>query len=153
MKTRRLALLSITILASLLLGAFAVTVLSAPPTLKLKVKWKPASYTLDSTAPNPWNAEIYFAPPRPLSDVDTTSLLLEGQYSPSAPPYMHPLKDRIIVPFIGDDVVLALLSKLPHYAPGQFIIFLEISGRLKDGRAFKGSGSITLTLPELPPQP
>jgi len=153
MKLRKLTLLSITILASLLIGAFAVTVLSAPPVLKLKVKWKPATYTLDSTAPDPWNAEIFFAPPRPLSDVDITSLRLEGTIQPKSPPYLDPSKNgRIIVPFIGDDVVEALLSKLPHYTPGQFIIFLEISGRLKDGKPFKGSGPITLTLPELPPQ-
>lgn len=152
MKTRKLTLLSLTILATLLIGTFAFTVLSAPPVLKLKVKWKPATYILGDTAPSdPWNAEIYFAPPRPLTDVDTTTLLLEDTYSPEAPPYPHPSKDRIIVPFHGDDVVDALLSKLPHMAPGIYVVPLEVSGRLTDGRSFRGSGTITLTYPEFPP--
>jgi hypothetical protein len=137
-------------LAVLMFGILATTVFSPPPVLKLKVKWKPATLILDSYVPNPWYAEIYFAPPRDLTTVNTASLLLEGLYSPSGPVTLHPLKNRLIVPFAGDDVMSALMSKL-HMAPGIYVIFLEISGTLNDGTPFKGQGSITVTYPELPP--
>jgi len=151
MKLNKITLLSLTILATILIGAFAFNALSAPPTLKLKVKWKPATYTLSDPVPNPWNAEVYFAPPRTFIDVVLDSFVLEGTYSCVAPAYPHPLKDRLIVPFDRDEVVEALLSKMPHMGPGIYIIYLEVSGQLIDGRLFSGRGSITFTYPEFPP--
>lgn len=94
MKPKILTLISLTILATLLIGAFTLNALAPKPELKLKVKWKPAAYTSDSWAPDPWIAEIYFAPPRPVTDINPSTLLLEGMYSPSATPYLHPTKDR-----------------------------------------------------------
>ena len=151
MKTRTLALLSLGIITLLVLGTLASNVFSPPPNLKLKTKWKPATYTLDNGPPNPWLTEIYFAPPRPLTEVDPSTLLLEGIYSPSAPVYMHPLKDRLVVPWNGYDVITALLTKVGHMGPGTYVIFLEITGKLYSGQAFSGQGSITLVIPELPP--
>jgi len=151
MKPKTLTLISIALLTTLMLGAVAVNVFSAPPELKLKAKWKPATYTMDNNPPDPWNAEIYFAPPRTLTDIDPSTLLLEGLYSPESPPYPHAFKDRLVVPFDGYDVLSALLPKLPHLQPGTFEIFLEITGRLYDGRSFRGTGSITVTVPEPPP--
>jgi len=151
MKLRKLTLLSLTILATLVIGAVAFNVLSAPPELKLKVKWKPATYTLGDPPAHPWNAEVYFAPPRTFSDVDLTSFKLEGKYTNSSPVYMHPFKDRLVVPFDGDDVVEAILAKLPHLAPGIYIVSLEVSGKLTSGKTFRGTGVITFTYPDYPP--
>jgi hypothetical protein len=150
MKFSKRVFASAAILAVLMFGILATTVFSPPPTLKLKAKWKPATLILDSYVPNPWYAEIYFAPPRDLSTVDTSSLLLEGLYAPTGAVTYHPLKDRLVVPFAGDDVLSAIMSKL-HMAPGIYVIFLEITGTLNDGTAFRGQGSITVTYPEFPP--
>jgi len=150
MKTRTLTLLSLSLLATLLIGAFALNVYSAKE-LKLKVKWKPASFTGDTWFPNPWLTEIYFAPPRPINQIDPSTILLEGLYSPSGATYPHPLKDRLVVPFYGGDVVTALVTKAPHMSPGTYIVFLEITGKLYDGQGFRGVGSINMTIPELPP--
>jgi hypothetical protein len=143
--------MAIALLATLLVGAIIVNVFSAPPELKLKAKWKPASFTMDNWYPDPWLAEIYFAPPRPISEIDVSTIKLENTYSPSATPYPHALKDRLVVPFAGYDVLTCLVNKAPHMQPGTFIIFLEIEGQLYDGRYFKGTGSINMTVPELPP--
>lgn len=151
MKTRTTALICVALAALLVTGFFAVQVFAPKPELKLKVKWKPASYTSDSWFPDPWLAEIYFAPPRPITEIDPSTLLLENMYSPSAPPYPHPLKERLVVPFYGGDVVSALMSKVPHYGSGTFVIFLEITGKLYSGQAFRGTGSINMTIPDLPP--
>jgi len=151
MKTRTLTLVSFALLATILLGVFVVNVLSPPKELKLKVKWKPASYTGDTWFPDPWLVEIYFAPPRPINEIDPSTLLLENTYRPSEPTYPHALKDRLVVPFYGGDVVTAIMTKVPHMSPGTFIVFLEITGNLYDGQAFRGTGSINMTIPELPP--
>jgi len=151
MKAKKLTTISLTILAVMLLGAFVLNAFSAPPELKLKVKWKPAAYIIDNPVPNPWKAEIYFAPPRPVTDIDPSSLLLEDVYSPSEPPYLHPLKDRLVVPFLGGQVYTAAMIKIGHISPGSYIVYLEISGRLNDGRSFRGKGSLNITMAEFPP--
>ena len=148
MKPKILTLISLTILASLLIGAFAFNAFSAPPVLKLKVKWKPAAYTTDSWAPEQWIAQIYFAPPRPVEDIDPYSILLEGMYSPTATPTHDSLKERLNVPFCGWDVVAALYTKAPHMTPGNYLVWLEITGNLNDGTLFRGSGCINMTIPE-----
>lgn len=150
MKTRKLTVLSIVLLATIILGAVVVTVFSPPPTLKLKVKWTPRVYTLDNNPPDPWNAEINFAPARPLEEIDVATLRLEGIYSPVGDTSIS-TSSRLIVPFDGLDVVTALLVKLPHMGPGEYRIDLEISGALVDGTPFSGSGGINVVVPELPP--
>jgi hypothetical protein len=148
MKPKILTLISLTILASLLIGAFAFNAFSAPPELKLKVKWKPAAYTTDSWVPPIWYAEIFFAPPRPVEEIDPSTIRLEGIYSPSTLPTHHPVKERLNVPFSGYDVVAALWTKVPHMSAGTFLVWLEITGNLNDGRFFRGSGPINMTIPE-----
>ena len=148
MKPKILTLISLTLLASLLIGAFAFTAFAPKPELKLKVKWKPAAYTTDSWAPDPWIAEIFFAPPRPVETINPSTILLEGIYSPSAPPYHSPSKERLEVPFNGWDVVAALYTKAPHMNPGNYLVWLEITGNLNDGTLFRGSGCINMTIPE-----
>jgi hypothetical protein len=150
MKTPKVAIISIALLLTILIGAIAVNVFSAPPALKLKVKWKPAEFTMDSWIPDPWLAEIYFAPPRPITEIDPSTLKLESTYSPITT-YPHAIKDRLVVEFRGYDVLTCLVNKAPHMQPGTFEIFLEIEGRLYDGRYFSGSGSINMTVPEYPP--
>lgn len=151
MKTKTTTLLSITLLASLLIGAIALTMVSAPTALKLKVKWKPVNFVLDNPPPDPWNAEIYFAPARPLDEIDTTTLRLEGTYAPESDPYPSAIKPRLVVPFDGYDVLEALLLKAGHMAPGEYRVWLEITGQLTDGTPFEGKGGINLLVPENPP--
>jgi len=154
MKARTLTLLSLAILASLLLGAYTFNALSAPPYLKLKTKWKPAMFLLNGPAPDPWKVEIYFAPPRPVTDIDINSLRLEANimWEEANPPYLHPLKDRLVVNYHGDDVLYAILLKMTHTGPGQYEIFLEITGNLNDGTPFRGQGSITVVIDTVLPE-
>jgi len=154
MKTRTLTLLTLAILASLLLGAYTFNALSAPKELKLKAKWKPAAYLINAPVPDPWKVEIYFAPPRPVQDINATTLRLEQtiMWDEEHPPYMHTLKDRLVVSYHGADVLGAALLKMTHTGPGTYVVYLEITGKLYDNTPFRGTGSITLVIDsELPP--
>ncbi len=153
MKTRTLTLISITLLTTLLLGAVAINVLSQPKELKLKVKWKPNEFTMDGYVPDPWIAEVFFAPPRGFSDVDPSTILLEGMYTLQSDPYVTFSGRRLALPFNGYDVLMALLVKAPHMAPGTYEISLEITGNLYDGTPFRGSGSIDITMNSDPSPP
>lgn len=146
MKARTTTLLSLILLASLLIGAIAITALSAPQVLKLKVKWKPNHYVLYTSVPDPWNAEVLFAPARPLDDINASTILLEGTYAPSGPPYMSPNQPRLVIPFYGGDVLAAMLSKAGHLSTGEYRISLEITGELDDGTPFRGSKGIILII-------
>lgn len=150
MKTRKLTLLSLTILATLLIGAFAINVILAPTELKLKVKWKPVEYTMDAP-PDPWWAELSASRINP-DDIVVSTILLEGRHSirPTPAPYIT-ATDRLAVPFYGDDVLDELLAKAPHLAPGEYRINLEITGQLDDGTPLRGSGGITILVPEQSP--
>jgi hypothetical protein len=119
-------------------------VLSAPPVLKLKVKWRPTNYVFGGAVPYQWNAELFFAPPRPVTDIDQSTIKLEGVYSPTGPGTVESTTGRLIVPFDGNEVVTALLNKAGHLSPGEFRILLEITGNLNDGKPFAGSGGINL---------
>jgi len=146
MKARTTTLLSLTLLASLLIGAIAVTVLSAPQVLKLKPKWKPNHYVLSTSVPDPWNAEVLFAPVRPLDDINASTIRLEGEYQPSGTPYMTPIRPRLVIPFFGGDVLEAMLRKAGHLSIGEYNINLEITGNLNDGTPFRGSKGIILII-------
>ncbi len=151
MKSRKLTLLYFALVSMLVIGAVVVSIVSAPPKLKLKVKWKPPDYLLDNPVPDPWNAEIYFAPPQDLSQIDPATLRLEGLYEPESDPYMSP-SGRLVVPFDGYDVLSALLLKVGHMAPGaEFRVDLEITGEFYDGTQFAGEGGVNLLIPEIPP--
>jgi hypothetical protein len=155
MKTTKL-IIATAILATLLIGAIALNTFAADKTLKLKVKWKPVSYTLGNPVPDPWYAEIFFAPLRDLNQIDTSTLRLEGIYLPSGTPtILNSSPPRMSIPFDGNDVIRAVLMKTEHMAPGfTYHIYLTISGNLKPeygSTAFTGDGAINLVVPELPP--
>lgn len=154
MKTKKLTLVSLTILASLVLGIFVVEVLSAPKKARVKAWFYPRTYTLDTPVPQPWNVDLKFAPPRTVDEIDTSTIRLEGRYSPSAEPYDHPrVRPRVVVPFDGYDVLEAAILKSGHMTPGTHLVFLEITGLLKDGTPFSSgsSGCIVLFVPDNPP--
>lgn len=112
----------------------------------------PKTYTLDTTPPQPWNAEIWLTGGHKRHEIDTTTILLEGVYTWKLPPYPAIHGPRLIVPFDGNDVLAAALAKLPHLAPGTYRIPLEITGKLFDGTPFRGSDTIRLTVPEASPE-
>jgi hypothetical protein len=154
MKTWKLTLISLTILASLVLGAFVFEVFSAGKTARVKAWFYPRTYTLDNPVPEPWNVELRFAPPRSVDEVDTSTILLEGRYSPSSEPYDR--KNVVVVPFDGYDVLEAAILKLVHMGPltpGSHQVFLEVTGLLKDGTPFNSgmSGCIIVFVPDCPP--
>ena len=156
MKTTKLTVITMTILASLLIGAIAFNVLAPAKELKLKVKWRPVLYILGNPVPDPWNAEIFFAPVRNLNEIDTSTLLLDGMYLPSGTPtILATSPPRMSVPFDGNDVIRAVLSKMGHMAPGYtYHITLTISGYLKPeygGNPFSGDGAINLYIPDVSP--
>ena len=148
MKTRTITLISIAILATLMLGAYAFNAFSAKD-LKLKVKWRPVYYLLGDPVPPTWNAEIFFAPLRDLNEIDPSTILLEGMYSPSGPAIiLRGSPPRMAVPFDGNDVIRAVLSKAGHMAPGYtYHISLTITGNLYGGTPFSGDGAINLEVP------
>jgi len=155
MKLNKIAIVSAAILVTLLIGIFAFNALAPAKDLKLKVKWRPVTYTLGNPVPPTWNAEIFFAPVRNLNEIDTSTLRLEGIYPPSGTPtILSTSPPRMRVPFDGNDVLRALLGKVSHMAPGTYQIFLEITGNLKPeygGTAFSGSGGINLVVPDVSP--
>ena len=155
MKLNRMLVISAAILVTLLVGAFALNALAPAKDLKLKVKWRPPTYTLGTPLPTTWIAEIFFAPIRDLNEIDTTTLKLEYTYTPSATPYLisgNP--PRLAVPFHGYDVINAIMSETTHMTPGTYQIWLTISGNLKaeyGGNPFSGEGAINLVVPDPSP--
>jgi hypothetical protein len=149
LKLSKATLASLTIIAALLIGAIIINAQSAPG-LKVKAKWRPPNYTLGGPVPNPWNAEIYFAPPQPVDRIDPNTIKLEGTYTPSGTPTIE-ITGRLVVPFSGNDVLTALLLKAVHMTPGQYRILLTITGNLKaeyGGTPFSGDGGINLIVPD-----
>ena len=156
MKTWKSTLISLTLLASLVLGVFVVEVFSAGKKAKAKGWFYPRTYTVDNLVPDPWKVELKFAPPLSVDEVDTSTILLEGRYSPSSEPYDR--KNKVVVPFYGYDVLEAAITKLSHMGPivpGSHLVFLEITGLLKDGRPFTTgmSSCIVLFVPDNPIAP
>ena len=157
MKTLKLTLISLSLLASLILGTFIVEMVFAPPKARAKAFFYPRTYTLDNPVPQPWNVDLKFAPPRTVDEIDTSTILLEGRYSPSSEPYDHPrVRSRVVVPFDGYDVLEAALIKLVHegpLVPGSYQVFLEITGQLKDGTPFSTgmSACIVMFVPDFHP--
>lgn len=149
MKTRTITLIASGIIVALLLGAFAINVFAPAKDLKLKVKWKPNTILLDTGYPNPWIAEVYFAPPENLAQVNTASVRLEHTYAlpPGSVPYITN-SSRLALPFDGYDVLSAIWAKMTHMTPGEYRVGLEITGNMLDGRAFSGTGYINATIPE-----
>jgi len=146
MKHNKLTLLFPTILIALLIGAFAVQVSSAPAVLKLTVWWRPKTYLMWNPTPDPWRAVVGFRvwPHRNATDIDPSTILLEGKYRPESAPSPIFGGLLLVVPFDGMDVLEALMTKVPHMTPGQYLVELEITGRLYDRTPFRGSGVISL---------
>jgi len=150
MKTKKLTLISLGLLASLVLGLYIVGVYSPPPRARVKGRFYPRTWS-EGPVPQPWNVELGFAPKRGVDEIATSTILLEGLYSPSSEPYDR--KNRVVVPFDGYDVLAAAILKAGHLTPGSHLIFLTITGELKDGTPFSTgmSSVIVLFIDDLPP--
>jgi len=151
MKTRTATLLSLTLLASLVIGIFVVEVYSAPKRARVKGRWYPRTWTEGSPVPNPWNIELGFAPKRSVDEIDTSTIRLEGIYKPWKEPYDR--KNRVVVPFKGKDVLAAAFLKAGHMTPGSHLVYLTVTGELKDGTPFSTgmSSVIVLFIDNFPP--
>jgi len=148
MKMRTIAFLSMTLLATILLGAFFAQTL-AQTTLPINVVFDPKSYTLDGTPP-PWNAEIWRQKIQDRADYAT--IKLEDLYTAvTVTPAIH--GPRLIVNFSGTDVKEAIFAKISHMGilyPGVYNIKLKVSGNLLPaygGDPFEGYGKLTVTVP------
>jgi hypothetical protein len=153
LKPKKLTLISLVLLATILTGTGAIIALSASD-IKAKVKWDPKSYLWDNSPPAPWNAEVQLPSYTP-DQIDAATILLEGMYSPSATPYPAPHGPKLWVPFDGWDVKAAIEPKLPWHMgivmPGRYKIELEITGSLLPeygGEIFRGTGTIHVIIPE-----
>ena len=147
MKTKKLSLITLTLLSLLVLGVFAVEVFSPPPRAKAKGWFYPRTRVEGTPVPQPWNVELKFSPPRGVSEINTATILLEGLFSPSAEPYNHPrVTSRIVVPFDGYDVLWAAQLKVGHMTPGSHLVYLEITGELTDGTPFTTGMSSVIVL-------
>ena len=152
MKTRKLTLIYLTLIATLVLGIFAVEVLSGPKKARVKGWFYPRTYTLGTPLPDTWDVWLKFAPPRSVDEIDTETIRLEDRYEPCKP-YPYDLKNRVVVPFKAKDVLRAAIEKLVHdgfLLPGSYLVYLEVTGLLKDGTPFSTgmSSVIVLYVPE-----
>ncbi|RLI44157.1 hypothetical protein DRO69_08000 [Candidatus Bathyarchaeota archaeon] len=149
MKPRRLTLISLTLLATILIGAGIIIVLS-PTEIGANVKWDPKTYTWDGTPPTYWNAQISLKQGhKAQTEIIPATILLEGIYSPIIAPYNATHGPRLIVPFSGSDVKAVLFDKIAHMGvvyPGRYRVTLEITGQLIGGETFRGSGVIVVTV-------
>jgi hypothetical protein len=149
-KANKLTLLTTGILATLLLGTFASTTITAQTEKKLYYFWYPYSYALDQAPPDPWTAYVFGVQQKRVRDINPSTILLEGLYSPTSTKLI--LWNLImIVTFHGYDVAQAIWIKLPHMGPGTYKVSLEITGLLKDGTPFRGSASVSVTVADPPP--
>jgi hypothetical protein len=155
MKTRTLIPIYIGILAIAIIGA-SLVISRAATTIGANVAWDPKSYTYDNPPPNPWNAEVWLkGGHKAQTEIDKSTIKLEGLYSPSATPYNALHGPKLVVPFLGNDVKAAIYAKLPGHmgvlTPGIYRLQLVITGKLLTGEDFMGDGVVTVTV--LPPPP
>jgi len=155
MKPNKLALIYLGILAIIILGA-TFTMSMATTEVGANVAWDPRTYSWDGTPPDPWNAEVWLkGGHKAQTEIDPATILLEGLYSPSAPPYNATHGPRLIIPFLGENVKAAIFAKLPSHMgtliPGTYRISLEITGKLYTGETFRGDGTIRVTVPNPSP--
>ena len=132
-----------------MLGLYVVEVFSAPKRARVKGFFYPRTWSEGTPTPDPWNVDLKFSPPRSVDEIDTSTILLEGLYSPSEEqePYDHPKKQsRMVVPFDGYDVLRAASLKAGHLTPGSHLVYLEITGQLKDGTPFSTGMSSVIVL-------
>jgi hypothetical protein len=155
MKPKRLAIISLALLATMILGTSAIIALSATD-IKANVKWYPKSYTFDSPPPDPWAAQLQLVAGHSYAEVDEATILLEGMYPPSGAIYPS-VGPKVMVPFDGLDVKAAIEPKLPWHMgivmPGKYRIELEITGNLLPEygeEPFRGASVITVTVSESP---
>jgi hypothetical protein len=156
MKPKKLTLISLVLLATILAGTGAIIALSATD-IKANIKWLPKSYLWDNSPPDPWLAELQLTGGHHVDEINASTILLEGLYSPSGALYPAPHGPKVMVPFDGSDVKAAIDPKLPWHMgvlmPGKYRIDLEITGNLQiayGGDSFRGTGVITVTIPESP---
>lgn len=140
MKSSKL-ILSITLMAAFAMGTGTILACSSGTKVTASVLWKPMFYSMKNPPPNPWIAIIGLkGEHNAAKEIDPSTILLEGIYSPSGPAYRY-YDQRLAVPFSGNDVRTALLAELGHY--GSFNrVSLKITGKLYDGTPFSGSGWI-----------
>jgi len=155
MKTKLLTLVLATGLLAIIGAAFFQT-MAQIPALPINVVFDPKGYTWNGLPPSPWYAEIWRQ--KVQDKADYSSIKLEGIYLPSATPYPALHGPRLIIPFNGEDIRVALYPKLPTHmgilVPGTYKVSLIVSGALKPefgGTPFEGDGIITVTI--LPPPP
>ena len=158
MKTRTITFIYIALLATLVLGGiFVGQVLSGPPRLRAKAYWKPNTYDTANLPPDTWNVWLHFASSSvDASQIEASSILLEGTYPSISDPSDLPNKSGawVVVSFDGYDVLAAAITKAGHMTVGQtYLVFLEVTGQLKDGTPFSTgmSGAIVIFDPEISP--
>jgi hypothetical protein len=150
MKPKKLTLLSITVLTTLLIGAFTINTILASTELKLNVCWLPSYYKLNKPAPHSWIALVFLSSSshKHAPKIDPSTILLEGTYEPESKPRPILWGCLLIVSFNGQDVLEALMTKAEHLSPGIYHVSLEITAETYDGTPCRGSSTITLTVPE-----
>jgi hypothetical protein len=157
MKTRTLTIISVALLATMVLGIFVNQALSPAPRLRAKAYFKPNTYDTSNPVPQPWLVWLHFASNDvSASQLDASSILLEGVYAPSGAPYDLPSKSAswVVVPFNGYDVLIAAITKIGHMTVGQsYMVFLTVTGKTIDGTPFDtgSSGAVIIYDPEVSP--
>jgi hypothetical protein len=146
MKSRKL-ILSVTLLAALLVGAFAIVTLQASADVGATIFFWPSYYEVGSTPRNPWYAWITLrSGHNAVKEIDQSTILLQGLYSPSGPG--KPFRTTLMAPFNGYDVQAAILFAISHMTPGTcYKVSLTITGKTYSGAAFSGSGVIFVIVP------
>ena len=96
--------------------------------------------------PDPWNTEMKL---KKGQEIDPSTIRLEGVHSHESDPYKK--KTKWIVPFDGNNVLASMRQKLGDVGPGKYKIKLEITGKLTDGKPFRGQGKIEVIIPSLLP--
>lgn len=153
MKLRNKLLIGLT-LVSAIMQIIGLSYAQPEHTPAIHVSWSPSRYTLDNPVSDPWIATL-FAPANEMisaSDINASTIRLDGMYRPLGPPngpYLDFRDFKLVVPFDGYDVLMALLLTFPpgEITPGTHPIELEITGQTYSGTPFRSSSRIILYIP------
>jgi hypothetical protein len=152
MKPRKITLISLALMVTILVGAVAI--LATPPTVVgANVRCNPRYFEMEGQ-PNKLEVQIRLKGGHSVDEINPNTILLEGMYSPQK---TEVNRKTLVATFRGGDVRSAIETKLGHMSaePGRYRVQLEISGYLTEeygSLPFSGSGRVTVTVPpELPP--
>ena len=158
MKPKKLTLISLTLLASLLIGTVLVLSIRGTTLIAEQVKIMPKPLDLENSDTVTVQVKLTRDEVSVVDQINASTVLLEG-YIPSINNWTTTTPPNFMAQFDGTTVAQCVISKIIHMGIARphpwnpVKIPLKITGNLYDGTPWEGTGEAKVYVPEIPPPP